>query len=275
LYSQIIVADARFVQSLQAMVTKSTFLSEPEWITIPYTSEPKRTIDLFLDVLLQGIPLLKDGDDLATFPPHLQFIKAVELLKRCWNFDNELQSFYENLKSWHSQPLFWPAISTDSVISNEHVDSLAPISLEFVDMRTAVTIMLYWAILTVLRSGMSRLYDSVAQLDTFLNPFSTIPNDDESAKAELFEKLGLPDPGYCRDFIVTARKVFQCVDFCMKDELGQRIIVAPLMMVVDSLKLYGKYEEEIKFAFEKIQVAQKRGMKIVKYIVDPKTRWWK
>jgi hypothetical protein len=186
-----------------------------------------------------------------------------------------LQSFYENLKSWHSQPLFWPVISTDSVISDGHVDSLAPVSLEFVDMRTAVTIMLYWAILTVLWSGMSRLYDSVAQLDTFLNPFSIIPNDDESAKAELFEKLGLPDPGHCRDFIVTARKVFQCVDFCMKDELGQRIIVAPLMMIVDSLKPWGKYEEDIKFAFEKIQVAQKRGMKIVKYIVDPKTRWWK
>ena len=243
-------------------------------MTAPFSSTPKGVLDLFLDIFLGGVPILRGADTLAALPPHLQFAKVIELLKQCWKLDNQLRSFYENLKSSTSTPLFWPVFSADNVSGDGHADSLAYLSLEFIEMKVAVIIVLYWATLTVLWSGMSHLYDSIDEFGAILNPAWTKATDD-SVKIEFYQKLGLPEPGHCRDFIIVARKVFQCVDYCMKDELGRRVIVAPLTMTIDSLESWGKYTEEVTWALGKLQESQNRGMKLVKYLVDPRTRWWR
>jgi len=164
--------------------------------------------------------------------------------------------------------------SADNDNGDCHADSLAHLSLEFSDMKTAVLIMLYWATLTILWSAMAHLYDNIDEFAALLNPTSTMLSDD-LAKSEIYQKLDLPEPGHCRDFIVVARKVFQCVDYCMRDEMGRRVVVAPLTMTIDALNSWKEYGKEVAWAFEKLKQVQQTGTKLVKYIINPQTRWWK
>lgn len=87
-----------------------------------------------------------------------------------------------------------------------------------------------------------------------------------TSKADMYVKLGLPEPGHSWDFIITARRVCQSVSYCMREDMGKRVCVAPLSIVVDALRPWGKYEKEIDWAEAKLEEVLRSGMKIVRYL---------
>jgi hypothetical protein len=249
-------------------MTKSTFLDQPEWMTVPFLVKPKQPLDNFIDIFLEGFKLLAEGDNIGKMPPHLQFARGIELLKGCWKFDNDMEEFYRELKTSRGpdNPVFWPVLCAEEEDSG-HSDTLATTTFEFADIGVALPMMLYWASLTVVWSGMTDLYNMVDSFVEQFNPVS-IPNMPSVSKRNpVYEKLGIPERGHCGDFIVTARKVCQSVAYCMRHELGRRAAVAPLVMVRDTLLSSSpKYDETIDWIEARLVEIQSDGMNIAKYL---------
>jgi hypothetical protein len=243
------------------MVSTSTFLNRPEWKTIPFSSNPKTDIDGFLDLLLDEISLIEQGGQLAGLPAESLLSATVELTIKCWRLDHQLEQFYERLKSKNSSPLFWPILLSDNDRLGEQSDTLGLVYFEFCSVKVAANMILYWASLTVLWSGMARLYNVLDELGALYYP--SLSNS--SNKKEIYEKIGVPDRGHIQNFIVTARKVCSSVVFGSRDELGMHMIVAPLIMLCHALRPWKQYSEEIAWAESKLEEIQHKGMRILKY----------
>ena len=247
-------------------MTKSTFLDQPEWMTVPFSAKPKQPLDKFIDVFLEGFKLLGEGENLAKMPLHLRFAKGIELLKACWKFDNDMEEFYRDLKASSDTPIFWPVLSAKQDDWG-HSDTLATTTFEFADIGIALPMMLYWASLTMVWSGMTDLYDMVDSFVEQFNPVSIPSIPGRAMRNPVYEKLGIPERGHCGDFIVTARKVCQSVGYCMRHELGKRAAVAPLAMVRDTLLSSSpKYDETIDWIEARLMEIQSDGMNIARYL---------
>jgi hypothetical protein len=258
----------RYMASLESLVSKQTFLDKKEWRTIPWTVEPKEVLDRFLDVFLGGVAILWEADLLQWTKDKRDLMAiGVQLINKCWDFDQELQSFYESLKTTYGKPLFWPVMTYDD---SPHSDSLASTRFEFAEMNIATTMMLYWATLTVLWSGMARMYNLVDEIAEDIIPSLKRSSAASVDMTQIYKLLGLPERGRSQDFIITARKVCQSVESCMSNDMSRRTIVAPLTMICDTLIPWKKYDEEIKFIVSKLAFVEKNGMKIVPYIADLK-----
>jgi hypothetical protein len=253
----------RYIASMETLLNKSTFLTNQEWMTIPWSETPKEVLDGFLDVFLGGSAILCEADRLqSTKNPRDLMAISVQVINRCWDFDAELESFYQSLKTAYGKPLFWPTISSDD---SPHADSLAATRLEFAEPKIATTLMLYWATLTVLWSGMTHMYNLIDEVTEKIIPTVKKASSDVDM-SQIYKVLGLPERGRSRDFIVTARKLLQSVDFCMKGELSMRTTVPPMTMVLDVLLSWTKFQEEIDFARARLAFVEKNGMRIVPYI---------
>jgi hypothetical protein len=248
---------------LESLINKKTFLTDPEWCKIPYLENPKSPLDLFLDLFLDGISALHEAEVLnhLTLQGKLSF--GVKLLKKCSRFDQQMQQFYADIKDSQGTPMFWPVLSSDQSTKNGHSDSLADVSFEFVDYRAGNMHMLYWATLTVLWSGMSHLHDMISVLVGVIHP--------TESRAAFYERLEVPHEGHCREFVTPARKVFQSVAYCLRDEMAQRTIVAPLIMISDVLVGWKVYDKELSWIQLQLEKVRRNGMKIIKFLDDPST----
>jgi hypothetical protein len=214
-------------------------------------------LDLFLDLTA----LIEQGNMLAHTPAHTRLLTTIELLNKCWTLDHQMEQFYESLKSGNPDPLFWSVMSSDSDRLKDDSHILAFTYFEFCSARVSVNLILYWASLTVLWSGMTRLYDSLEKLASHYYP--SLASSPE--KKELYEVLGVPDRGHTQNFIATARKVCFSVAFGLRDEQGMHTIIAPLMMICHALRPWKRYSEEITWVESKLEEIQGKGIKILKY----------
>jgi hypothetical protein len=235
-------------QALEAMISKSTFLTNPMWKTLPFSVEPKTPYDRLLDLLLEAPSLLTKADRLAHLPPHQLLQSAVDLIKNCSRVNWDLEKFYGELEDVPNGPLYW---AVSSSLGREQGDAtLFPFSYRFLDNQIASVLILYWATLTVLWSGMCHLYETIGRLTT-LKPTNegqlagTFIVMSASEEPEYFQ---IPQLGRCRDFMGMALNVCQSVEFCMAEEIQARAVVAPLNMIIDALESWSGYEGEIDWA---------------------------
>jgi hypothetical protein len=246
------------------MVSLSTFLNQPEWKTIPFSIDPKTDLDDLLDLLLDEVSLIQQGSVLANLPIHEQLPATIELLNKCWRFDDQMEQFYNHLKSRNPNPLYWPILLSDNDRKKDNSNILDLTSFEFCSVTVSVNLILYWASLTVLWSGMSRLYDVLAELAG--SQFPSIANS--LGNKDLYEKLKVPDRGHIQNFIATAHKVCFSTAFGLREEFGVQIVVAPLVMIRQALRPWNRYFEEVAWVESKLEQLEGKGLILLKYSKD-------
>jgi hypothetical protein len=243
-----------------ALETKSTFLSTQEWKTLPFTKLPKTPLQRVIDLLLEAPVIQTRVDKLPALQPSEHVPVLISIIEHCLAVDEGMQDLYLDLESSVGSPIYWPNTS----IQPGDVDALFPDSFVFPDYRTGTTMMLSWATLTILWSGICHLYRYVALL-TPLTPTASGKLTGSYVKDGQTHKFEIPTSARYEEFPTMARNVCKSVEFCMQDELGLVTLACPLMMVVEALGSWPGFEGEIWWAKERLRSVKGRGMKIAEF----------
>ncbi|GAE00157.1 hypothetical protein CPC735_047590 [Paecilomyces variotii No. 5] len=268
-----------------------SYLSSSEWTSVPWANIPKTEFDQFFDIFLNAPATLQAVDQLdATEPPERLRI-TLRIIESCWALDSELARFYENIEKTSLGPLYWPEFAKprshwksqqdDSHDGNENNDlndiDLFPISLHFPNLGTARTVILYWATLAMLWSGLYQLTllvyalkDSV--LESNINNENELELEHETSDVDTdtadleFAIARLRPLGHRKDFASMARNVCQSVEYCMQDEMlgiGPLLIPAPLGIVIDTMKGYESFQREVRWAKKVMKKISEGGLKML------------
>jgi hypothetical protein len=235
----------------------SAFLREEAWKTEPFSEIPKSPYDRLLDIVLEGQSLMRVAVWAIQSPsPLVKLTRFVCLAKKCWEINDVFQKFYDDLKiPLNGKPLYWPVQIADSADA-EHRQEQNPmfqVKYEFTDTRIAATMILYWACLTVVWHGLCRIYDVIDQ----------IPKQDDVDKSGLRD---LPPLGIQKDYITTAHKTCQSIEFCLTDTLLSPLVLAPLNMVHLVLKISGIYATEILWIEETLERIKNDGIGMASHL---------
>jgi len=245
---------------------KKTFVSESEWMTIPFAIHPKVPFHRLLDTLLKTPSLMDRGEDIARETCAEEKLRlCLDMAKTCWDLDNELECFYSNLKALSDGPLFWPV----AVDNQDHYPF--SFNLAFPESRIGTTLMLYWATLTILWSGMYTLYILIETLISIKNNITplNIPEGSQPDFEEIASRINLPPLKHRTEFITLARNICRSVDFCIEDPFTLPIMIPPLSVISSILNTWPEFDPEIQFAHRALERIRKRGVEMARYFPEP------
>src|SRR5277367_6485470 len=86
----------------------STYLAEPEWLTVPWENIPKSDMDRLFDIQFSLPAIFEREGQLEMEPPSAnRTSEARKLLDRCNRVVTEFDDWYEDLHSRFKELLFW------------------------------------------------------------------------------------------------------------------------------------------------------------------------
>lgn len=224
-------------------------------------------------MLLEGPLILRRVDHLHTLTreKHLPF--AVDLIQDCISLDDEMQRLLLDLERSEGGPLYWVVPSkqpnvTEVLDGRIDNDDLFSVSYEFHNPQMGITLMISWATLTILWSGVCHLYEYLDQITT-ITPILNGRLTGSFVTNGRTHMFAVPPPTRFKDFPEMARNVCQSVEFCMQDSLGVSAMVGPLNMIIDAWSSWPGFEREIAWTKKILILIQNQGVKMVKYIRDP------
>jgi hypothetical protein len=240
---------------------RPTYLASKAWITLPWQNHPKSSWDSLLDLLAEGPEILQKADRLEGTPPH-QFLPAVlEMIEDLLALENRMQVYYADLSRSYSEPLFWD-ISPVVTGVNDFDGSTCPSepairsALHFRDVEMARILTLYWAIQSMVWSGLNDLWGAVQGLTT---------NNSLGPEFEqLYRSLALGP----RDWLDPIRKVCQSLDFCNSEAsqgLGPMVIAVPLDVVLGVMKNRSGCDAEYKEARRVRQDVSRNWLRVLQF----------
>ena len=236
------------IQTLRAMERKEkTFLSQTEWMELPWKSTPKGSFDQLLDLVLKAPDMIRRGSVIGNELPEIQPRLAVELFKDCLELDAQLELFHQSLSEGADGPLYW------SVLSEMNGLWKSPWRFEFVDPNIAATVILRWACSMMVRSGLCHLH---AVLEFFKQ---------QSPSLDLQVDKHALDISRLRNYKDVAQNILLSVEYCLqKDTYGMRApaILAPLAIAIDTLRDWPHCQEEYQAARRALQHAAGLGFKM-------------
>lgn len=229
-----------------------TYLSDKTWLTLPWKHNPKTRFDELLDIVSEAPAIFRRADDFESLDPQQKLNAACAVIEDCWKVDGTLQKFLKELETASLGPLYWPEPSKKSAIQDAEEFTSFPAAYRFPDVQTGKTMVLYWAVLTMLWTGMTRLYYLVMAL--------------RQAGVSTPDSYELPPLEHRAEFITQVRNLLQSVEYMMQDKtlgLGPQSIVAPLSITVETIRDFPQYAREVTWAEEVLDEIRGRGLQIL------------
>ena len=251
------------------------FLADKEWMEIPYSIHPKSAGDRVWDYMAQTPGIFKRTDEMQRSLPVQSLCIALEVIEYCWKTDGELADLHVQLEKSVPGPLFWPELSKIDNASDGGANGgkVFPVAYQFFNLHMATLLLSYWSLLTVVYNGMMLLY----------RVMDTVPVDRKAVKAlgadappALLRGISPDCPPDCAcggdpdvpciarfdmstlrplehraDFMGPARNICQTVEYCMQPQmldLGWYAVVAPLAVVIETIKDYPQCAKEMEWA---------------------------
>ncbi|KAL9044489.1 MAG: hypothetical protein Q9214_002374 [Letrouitia sp. 1 TL-2023] len=232
----------------------STYLTDPCWATVPFEESGKDLWNQVLDYVAQAPRILGQIDKFKDIPIIARLPLTLEIIDECWKIDTELEKLESRFKANVEKPPYTTEVSkmAERFPSNLTLGNAFSTGFHFPNLRMASTMVLYWAVLLMLWTGLSALYTQV----------TIIKMMDPSAVSVEFPPLG-----HRTGFIAVARNILQSFEYCMQDsmrEMGPSTIAAPLDIVVETLKDYPQYSQEVAWAKEALGIISQRSMRYLK-----------
>ncbi|RJE23298.1 hypothetical protein PHISCL_04372 [Aspergillus sclerotialis] len=234
-----------------------TYLADPIWMKVPFSQSSKRPIDRVADCLAQAPTIFNKTDRIQELHPMEQLELANNLASQCWDLDWTMQQCYEELRLTVDGPLYWSELSrSGSPLDEADQKRLFPVAYKFPNIKIASTLMMYWATLVMLWSGLSDLYRLI---DSIVN--------DEAATEH--QELDLPPLGHRSDFLPMAWHVCRSVDYCMQEEMmtvGSLAVASPLALVIGTLRDNPHCQQEVLWMRAALGQVQGRGLRIFEHV---------
>jgi hypothetical protein len=242
------------------METKSTFLSEKMWKTIPFSKFPKVPFQQMLDLLLEVPMILTRTDQLRALSVEEQLPVAIALLQDCLAIELKVRKVISQLETANEGPIYW-SIPSDDKENETHASTSSYI---FSSVRAGITMVLSWATLTVFWSGICHLYKRIGCLTT-LTPLTDGTLLGQYTVDGQAQQFSLQSPDCFQQFPMMAKYVCRSVEFCIQDEMGMTIMACPLTMVLHGLITWPGLDSEIVLTKKMLARIQQKGMNIVQY----------
>lgn len=211
-------------------------------------------MDKLLDLVLEAPPLLSRADKLVRITSlEAQLEEAIDMAWGCWQLDSDLQRFHDDFKATADGPLYWariagPPLGIDN--ADDALETVFPLEFIFNQQRVGATLMLYWATLAILWSGMCHLHAHIHQL------CQIIPGKGHN----------LPALNHRTDLTILVQNVCQSVRFCTQEQISLPFITAPLNMVLQTIVQWPGYEREIRWIKKSLDNLRERGVGIVPWL---------
>ena len=234
----------------------STYLSDEAWMDGPWRERPKRPMDVLFDHVAQAPAIFNQVQALRSLQPHEVLPATLQIITKCWEMDDKLRIFYDNLESSSLGPLYWPEFSK--------AESIFPVAFHFSDLNTANMLMLYWTTLTMLWSGLSKLYELLSSLAQIEMDSGGIYDSSPSYHISLLRPLD-----HRVRYISMARNVCQSVEYCIQDQMlgfGSSTVVAPLTILTETLRDDPNFASEMLWIKETFKTIDAQGIKILSHI---------
>jgi hypothetical protein len=223
-----------------------------------------------LDLLLEAPLIIRKSDQVSRIDKERRVPFLVELLQDCITLDDKIQDLLLEFELSAGGLLYWAvpsklAVVTEVLDAPVDSDELSSLSYEFPTVQTGTTMMLCWAGLTILWSGVCHIYESISHLTT-LSPTVDGKLEGQFNTDGYSQTFQIPLSTRFTGFPTLARNVCQSVEFCLRDEMSAPTMIAPLAMVVDGLSSWPGFDKEVAWARSQLLDIQNRGMNIVKYL---------
>ena len=238
-----------------------TYLADPIWMQVPWTENEKNPMDRIVDCLAQAPDVLKDSARL----PHLglmdQLALANRIVSECWDLDWALQQCYEEIQASENGPLYWTVLSQGwNQANSPGAAELFPVSYQFPNIKTASTLMMYWASCIMLWTGLCELYGVIDQL--IIVARAGEPSDGE------YDAHGLPPLEHRTDFLSVARHLCRSVEYCLQKDMlaaGRFVVSTPLAIAIGSLKDMSECQREVAWMRNVMVQVRDNGLRIFEY----------
>ncbi|XWW96993.1 hypothetical protein V2A60_004973 [Cordyceps javanica] len=191
---------------------RETFLSDPEWTTLPWKNHRKSSLDSLFDIMLRLPPLFVQTDGLIPQTPSVERrYKAQGLLHSC-------QMLERQFAAWLGQSMGgadnFQAVESAAATSNTY---------EFHDELTAFTMLYYWMSQILFHRCMLDLFAVVDQpvLDSYAEVWPTLP-----ASLQV-------DPARYHDGRTMATKICRGLDSALHRTSQPDMLVAPMTVALD------------------------------------------
>jgi hypothetical protein len=170
----------------------TTYLAEPEWLTVPWENTPKTDMDRLFDIQFRLPAIFEQEGQLEKEPPSAaRKVKAGKLLDRCSKVVKMFDDWYEDLHSRSKEPLFRfipRQIHKEGSVENLGFDMcfLFKNYLQFKDLNTAFLHLYYWAALGLFYHKIQHIHlllsdDTPKRSSTSPEPCTTRSSPDLSA----------------------------------------------------------------------------------------------
>ncbi|KAF8861152.1 hypothetical protein BDZ45DRAFT_288467 [Acephala macrosclerotiorum] len=167
-FSHRLFSSFRQLEIQQALVERrGTFLASDEWREIPWKDRPKPIRQELMDIeseLATGIAGVYQNPSSST--PEEFGVLLLDVVKMSWVLDGRLSSFYQRFEAQAGGELYRKRFSEGFnhgvKLSGEPGPPIFPVAYQFPDLATAHTCMVYWALTSILWSGMSKIYEILA-----------------------------------------------------------------------------------------------------------------
>lgn len=180
------------------------------------------------------------------------------LIHECWHIDERLDMILHEMQQATPHPLYWQVQSQMNPLSDsESLENLFPLAFHFIDLETANSPILLWAIRVMLWSGLCNLYRLV-------DPNSPIPDPTVTFVLPPTPGLGesLPPLGHRGDYIVMVHHVCQSVEYILIQETllsGPLSVTPALGIVLESLRGQPHFWKEVAWLRAAIDIVNSEG----------------
>jgi hypothetical protein len=229
---------------------RSTYLSDPEWMDLPWKGLSKTLHHQVIDVLAGIAKIVGQIYEMAKLESAEPLSIIPTIVDCCWKLDAKLRQIYKELESRNLGPLYWSKFSTQTnPVDDPELGKVFPVAFHFPNLRVAHTCMLHWTASILLWAILSRMYRALGAMQ--------------------FNMSGLPVLEDQLDVASLSRNICQSLEYCMQDEmqgLGPAITIIPLHVVIKILDDYPDYSRELSWSRAMAKKMTEKGIRVLKHV---------
>lgn len=200
---------------------KSTFLGDPEWLTLPWGEKGKDIYQQLYDKGFLLAALLEKVDGAGLTKKNVNINVVFDFLRRLSDLDQELNMWFQDLLQMFSSPLYWHAQATSH--SRDAAEAVQPCTLPsftFCSLLIANTIITYWGLRLVLSNTIALTCQHVLSMTTQL-PAQSLPSGSRREVHDLRTmSLQLLEAYTGVNRLELATNIVRSMPYCLNDNMG-------------------------------------------------------
>ncbi|KAJ5443927.1 C6 zinc finger domain-containing protein [Penicillium daleae] len=241
-----------------------SFISSSAWMNYPWEGKLKNPFTQIVDCLAHAPGILQRVHLLAGLDRQEQVDMCDTLINECWHIDERLDVISDKMQQASPDPLYWPVDSRMNLLSHSKDPRTPfPALFRFVDLETANSLILLWAIRVMLWSGRCNLYRLMDSDYPIPDPITI-----QIVSSPSRSRKSLPPLGHRRDYVSMVHHVCQSVEYILGEEMllaGPLSVTPALGIVLESVRGETSCYREVAWLRAAIDVARQRGLGLLQH----------